>query len=120
MASWCAARRRALRRALIVAVSLNGTPALGCAGMTVEELAARLPGSARFDAGTDLLSPFLLLWRQRREESLPASPDGVAVFAAAGQPLVLAYRSGACLLGLLPARPDDVWRALRDQIGPIA
>lgn len=120
MASWRAVLRGAMTRALLVATSLITTPAVACTTMTVQELAGRLPSAARYEAGADLLPPFLLLWRRHRTDVLPARPDGVAVFAAAGEPLLLAYRSGDCLLGLLPTQPDEVWRALREQIGPIA
>lgn len=112
--------RGALARALVAAASFHAAPALACPTMTVAELADRLPGATRFEAGGELLPSFLLIWRQHRADALPTPPEGVAVFAPAGGPLLLAYRRGDCLLGLVPASPDEVWRTLREQIGPIA
>jgi hypothetical protein len=121
-ADWRAFWRGALARALLTATGLAATPAVaaGCAAMTVRELAERLPGAARHEASAELLPPLLLVWRRHRGEALPARPSGVAVFAEPGHPLLLAFRDGDCLLGLLPALPDEVWRTLREQVGPIA
>ena len=78
--------RRALPRALFIATSLTATPAVACPALTIAELAARLPGSHRFDFGPRELLPFLALWsenaprrpaRSRRTAS-PCSPARVA------------------------------------------
>lgn len=112
--------RDSLARALFIATSCTATSAIACPTMTVEALADRLPDARRFAVERALLAPLLSLWGKHRQEALPASPDSVAVFAATGQPLVLAFSSGTCLLGLLPTQRDELWRTLREQIGPIA
>jgi hypothetical protein len=120
MAIWRAVWRGFLARALFVAVSCTATPATACPTMTVEALANRLPDARRFAVESALLEPLLRLWGKHRREALPASLDKVEVFAATGHPLVLAFSSGSCLLGLLPTQRDELWRTLREQIGPIA
>jgi hypothetical protein len=120
MAIWRAIRCGSLARALFIAASCTATPAIACPTMTVEALADHLPDARRFAVERALLAPLLRLWGKHRGEALPASADSVAVFAATGQPLVLAYSSGTCLLGLLPTQRDELWRTLREQIGPIA
>ncbi len=121
MASWRAVRPRGIACASLIAASLIApAPAAACSAMTLQELEQHLPGASRYEAGSELLPSFLGLWRRHRSDALPAMPDGVAVFAAQGQPLLLAYRTGDCLLGLLPTLPEEVWRTLREQVGPVA
>ena len=112
--------RRALGRALFISTTLTATPVVACAGPSVDELAARLPGVDRFEFGSPLLAPFVALWLGHAAQPLPAEPDGVALFAPAQRPLLIAFRRAGCLLGLLPIAPAAVWQALRQQIGPIA
>lgn len=112
--------RRALPRALFIATSLTATPAVACPAMTIAELAARLPGSERFDFGPRELLPFLAMWGENSRDALPAPPDGVALFARDGRPILIAYGQAGCLLALLPTAPTDLWHALRRHVGPIA
>lgn len=120
MAIWRAIWRGSLARALFIATGCTATPAIACPTMTVEALADRLPDARRFAVERALLEPLLRLWGKHRREALPVGADSVAVFAVTGQPLVLAFSNGSCLLGLLPAQRDELWRTLREQIGPIA
>lgn len=121
MASWRAVGRCEIPCAALIAALLTTTaPASACSAMTVQELARRFPDAARHEAAAELLPALLGLWRRRRGDDLPAVPDGVAVFVARGQPLLLAFRTGDCLLGILLTPPDEVWRTLREQVGPVA
>lgn len=112
--------RRAFTRALFIATTLTATPAVACPALTVDELARQLPGVDRFDFGLTLLPPFLALWLERSGQALPEAPDGVALFAPAGRPLLIAFRHAGCLVALLPTPPAALWHAMREHIGPIA
>jgi hypothetical protein len=112
--------RRAFARALFIATSLTGTPAAACPALSVEDLADRLPEAKRFELDAPMLPPFLALWRQHRAVDLPERPDGIALFARKDKPLLVAFRRAGCLVGLLPTEPDELWRAMRQHIGPIA
>jgi hypothetical protein len=112
--------RRALPRALFVATSLTATPAGACPALSIGELAAKLPGSTRFDFGPAELPPFLALWAAKDRKALPLAPDGVALFARSGRPILIAYGRAGCLLALLPTPPAELWRALRLHLGPVA
>src|SRR5215204_1742525 len=85
------------------------TPALGCPALIVDELAAKLPAADRFEFGTAQLSPFLALWDEQSGTPLPAPPDGVALFASHGRPLLIAFRRADCPPG---AAADAPLRAL--------
>jgi hypothetical protein len=113
---WC----RALARALFLATSLTATPAGACPALSIEDFADRLPEAQRFELDAPMLPPFLALWRQHRAVDLPAIPDGVALFARKDRPFLVAFRHAGCLVGLLPAEPAELWRALLEHIGPIA
>lgn len=113
-------RRQALVRALLIATSLSTTPLAACPTLTVDELAAKLPGVARFEFDRAMLPPFLEMWADRSPRPLPAEPDSVALFAPRHRPLLIASRHAGCLLALLPTPPSVLWQALRQQIGPIA
>jgi hypothetical protein len=123
MPTWHAIWRGAFARACFIATSLTATPAVAataCPAVSVEDLARQLPEAGRYDFAPDMLRPFLVLWAQHRDVALPAPPDGVALFALEGSPLLIAFRRADCLVALLSARPDELWRALREQVGPIA
>jgi hypothetical protein len=112
--------RGALARALFVATTLTATPAVACEGMAAGDLARRLPEVRRHELEGSLVPPFVALGEELRGKALSAAPDGVAVFAAPGHPLLVAFRRGGCLLALLPIPPAELWRALRRHVGPIA
>jgi hypothetical protein len=113
---WC----RAFARALFIATSPTATPAAACPALSIEDLADRLPEAQRFELDAPMLPPFLALWRQHHAVDLPERPDGVALFARQDQPFLVAFRRAGCLVGLLPAEPAELWRALLQHIGPIA
>ena len=120
MPVWMYIWGRALPRALFIATSLTATPAVACPALTIAELAARLPGSDRFDFGPGELLPFMTLWGEQARDALPAPPDGVALFTRPGRPILIAYGQAGCLLALLPTPPADLWRALRLHVGRVA
>lgn len=111
---------RAFGRALFIATSLTATPLAACPVLTVDELAAMLPGVTRFELGPAMQPPFLKIWADQSTQELPVEPDGVALFAPHRRPLLIAFRHAGCLLALLPIAPSALWQALRQQIGPIA
>lgn len=117
---WMRLWRRALPRGLFVAITLTATPAGACSAMTVTELANRLSGSARYNLGASELPAFLALWGELARPDLPATPDGVVLFARPGRPILVGFRKADCLLALLPSPPAALWRALRRHVGPIA
>lgn len=121
--------RGSLARALFVATSCTATPAVAaaasaaaaCPSGSLADLARQLHGATRYQPGRELLPAFLSLLAAHGEGGPTASPDGVAVFApGAARPLVIAFTRQGCLVGVLPARPADLWRAMREQVGPIA
>ncbi len=112
--------RRVLVRALFIATSLTATPLAACPTLSVDELAAKLPGVTRFEFGAAMLPPFLKVWADRSIRKLPAEADSVALFAPRRRPLLIAFHHAGCLLALLPTTPSALWQALRQQIGPIA
>lgn len=118
--SWLRHWRRALPRGLFVAIAFTATPAGACPALTVGELADRLPGSQRYDFAGPAIAPFLDLWAEGGGRSLPAMPDGVALFVRPDRPLLVAFRRTGCLVALLPSRPADLWRAMRRRFGEIA
>jgi hypothetical protein len=109
-----------LARALFAATTLTVTPAVACEGMAAGDLARRLPDARRHELEGSLLPPLVAIWEELRGKALPAAPDGVAVYAAPGRPLLVAFRHDGCLLALLPIPPAELWRAMRRHVGPIA
>jgi hypothetical protein len=120
MLTWHAIWRGALARALFIATSLTATPAVACPRLGIEDLARQLPRADRFEFEAPQLRPFLALWQEHRGVALPERPDGVALFATKGQPLLIAFRRAGCLIAALPAQPAELWQAMRRHIGPIA
>ena len=114
--------RRGLRLALglLAGALLTARPAAACDLMTADTLAARLTDAARYEYRGEAMRPFVVLWQAHRPAPFPVRPDAVAVYAAEGRPLLLAYRHKDCLLGLLPVAREEVWTALRRLVGPIA
>ncbi|MEK0081730.1 hypothetical protein [Benzoatithermus flavus] len=122
MPIWHAIWRDAFVRASFIATVLTASPAIAasCPLLSVEDLAEKLPAADRFEFETGMLRPFLALWAQHHDAPLAAPPDGVALFAFRGRPLLIAFRRAGCLVALLPAEPAELWQALREHIGPIA
>jgi len=123
MPTWRAVWRGSLARALLLTASCTTTPAAAtssCPSLTLTWLARELPGAARYELRGELFPPLVNLWERQRGQPLPTNPDGIAIFAREGQPLLIAFQQAGCLIGLLPTPPAEVWRALRDEIGPIA
>jgi len=112
--------RAALARALFIATTLTATPAVACEGMAAGDLARRLPDAQRHELEGSVLPPLVALREELRGQALPTAPDGVAVFAVPGRPLLVAFRRDGCLLALLPIPPAELWRAMRRHVGPIA
>ena len=120
MPAWMRIWGRALPRALFIATSLTATPAVACPALTIAELAARLPGSRPVRLRPARAAAVPALWGEHARDALPAPPDGVALFARPGRPLLIAYGQAGCLLALLPTPPADLWRAMRLHVGRVA
>jgi hypothetical protein len=116
--------RRGLRLALgfLVGAVLAARPAVACAPMPAATPQAGVAGGvARYEFRDAAMLPFLALWHAHRPAPLPAAADRVTVFAARdGRPLLLAYQSRGCLVGLLPVARAEVWAALLRLVGPVA
>lgn len=115
--------RPAARALLLVAALLLATrpaQAGACESPPVEALVAGLPEAARHELAGEIVTSFVALWLAHRPAPLPGSPDRVVVFAVAGRPLLVAYASKGCVLGLLPVARDELWATLRRTVGPVA
>lgn len=116
----CAMLRRASARALFIATSLTATPATACELMPAQTLSERLADAQRFTFGPGRLLPFLALWYQHQPADLPDVPDTAAVYAGRGEMLVITFERDGCVLAALPVPEAELWRALREHVGPIA
>jgi len=106
---------------LLAALPARGEPATAtrlCPGITVARFEQRFPEPVqRFDFEHALLDPFVELWRAGRRPTLPLPPERVTVYALPGKPLVIGYRSGDCLVGLLTVERQRLWQWLRPRVG---
>ena len=110
------------------ALAADGSPAGGvpaaaaspaaCRGVALERFEQGLPADTRrYAVGAHLASPFAELWNKARRPDLTAVPDAVTIYARGSQPLLIAYRTGHCVLAVVTLPRDRLWRVLREELG---
>ena len=78
-----------------------------CRGVDVERFEQGLPvDTRRYAVGAHLASPFAELWDKARRPDLTAVPDAVTIYARGSQPLLIAYRTGHCVLAVVTLPRD--------------
>lgn len=89
-----------------------------CAGVAIALFERRFPDHVRrYAFGPAMLGPFIELWRSEHRPDLPSSPEQVMIYAVSGQPLVIGYQKGDCIMALLSVERQRLWRWLRPRIG---
>jgi hypothetical protein len=89
-----------------------------CPGIAVALFEQRLPSRVRRYAFEHrLLKPFLELWQSGRRPALPARPERVMVYSMPGQPFLVGYQSGACVIASLSVDRERLWQWLGPRIG---
>lgn len=97
-----------------------------CRGVVLEHFERNLPADTRrYAIGAHMAQPFATLWDRARRpprsgtrpRSVAAMPDAVTVYAQGSQPLLIAYRTGNCVLAVLTLPRNQLWRLLRERLG---
>jgi len=89
-----------------------------CPGIAVARFEEQLPSRVRrYAFEHSLLKPFIELWRSGRRPNLPASPERVMVYSVPGQPFLIGYQSGACVIASLAVERERLWQWLGPRIG---
>ena len=68
-----------------------------------------------FDHG--MLEPFLQLWHAAHRPDLPLPLERVTVYALPGQPFLIGYQSGDCVIAFLAIDRQRLLKLLRPRIG---
>jgi hypothetical protein len=64
-----------------------------------------------------MLEPFLQLWQAGHRPDLPLPLERVTVYALPGQPFLIGYQSGQCVIAFLAIDRQRLLKVLRPQIG---
>jgi hypothetical protein len=89
-----------------------------CPGIGVARFEEQLPTKVqRYAFEQALLKPFVDLWRSGSRPNLPASPERVMVYSVPGQPFLIGYQSGSCVIASLAVERERLWRWLGPRIG---
>lgn len=121
-------RRRAALFVLALLALSSPAVAAGaepCQGVTLTRFEERLPAATRrYVVGVELALPFAELWERARRlragVARPrgrAIPDAVTVYARQDRPLLVAYRTGGCVLSVVVVKRDQLWRVLAAHAG---
>lgn len=89
-----------------------------CPGIVRSLFEARFPFQVEryaFDHG--MLEPFLQLWQAGHRPDLPLPLERVTVYALPGQPFLIGYQSGECVIAFLAIDRQRLLKVLRPQIG---
>jgi len=89
-----------------------------CPGIVQSVFEARFPHQVKryaFDHG--MLEPFLQLWQAGHRPDLPLPLERVTVYALPGQPFLIGYQSGQCVIAFLAIDRQRLLKVLRPQIG---
>ena len=89
-----------------------------CPGIVRSAFEARFPRQVEryaFDQG--MLEPFLQLWQAGHRPDLPLPLERVTVYALPGQPFLVGYQSGECVIAFLAIDRQRLLKVLRPQIG---
>jgi len=108
----------ALLRPIEVTAAPEALTPTGCPGIVLSLFEARFPHPVEryaFDRG--MLEPFLQLWQAGQRPDLPLPLERVTVYALPGQPLLVGYQSGDCLIAFLAIDRQRLLNLLRPRIG---
>ena len=89
-----------------------------CPGIAQSAFEARFPRQVEryaFDQG--MLEPFRQLWQAGHRPDLPLPLERVTVYALPGQPFLIGYQSGECVIAFLAVDRQRLLKLLRPQIG---
>lgn len=89
-----------------------------CPGVKLALFEQRVPEQVeRYPFDSSMLEPFVALWRAGRRPELPVRPERVTVYAVPGQPFLVGYQSGDCVIAVLTVDRQRLLRLLRPRIG---
>ena len=100
------------------AAARDGQPAQACPGIATSLFEQRFPEQvARYAFDHAMLEPFVELWHSGRRPDLPLPPERVTVYAVPGQPFLVGYQSGECMIAFLAVDRDRLLHLLRPRLG---
>jgi hypothetical protein len=89
-----------------------------CPGVAVTSFEQRLPDRAkRYAFEHAMLKPFVDLWQSGQRPALPVRPERVMVYSVPGQPFLIGYQNGACVIASLAVDRERLWQWLGPRIG---
>ena len=101
-----------------VSATLEAPAHPACPGIARSAFEARFPHQVEryaFDHG--MLEPFLQLWQAGHRPDLPLPLERVTVYALPGQPFLIGYQSGECVIAFLAIERQRLLKVLRPRIG---
>jgi hypothetical protein len=103
---------------LAPAVAQQDKATRACPGIDVAAFERRVPDQVhRYAFEHAMLEPFVQLWRSGQRPNLPLRPERVTVYALPGQPFLVGYQSGDCVIALLTVERERLLRLLRPELG---
>ena len=101
-----------------VAATLEAPAHPACPGIARSAFEARFPHQVeRYAFDHAMLEPFLQLWQAGRRPDLPLPLERVTVYALPGQPFLIGYQSGECVIAFLAVERQRLLKVLRPRIG---
>ena len=89
-----------------------------CPGIVQSAFEARFPHQIeRYAFDREMLEPFLQLWQAGHRPDLPLPLERVTVYALPGQPFLIGYQSGECVIAFLAVDRQRLLKVLRPRIG---
>jgi hypothetical protein len=89
-----------------------------CPGIVQSLFDARFPHEVeRYAIDRALLEPFLQLWQSGHRPDLPLPLERVTVYALPGQPFLVGYQSGDCVIAFLAIDRRRLLELLRLRLG---
>jgi hypothetical protein len=108
----------ALLRSTDVATAAQAPGRPGCPGIVASLFEARFPHPVeRYAFDHARLEPFLQLWQSGHRPDLPLPLERVTVYALPGQPFLVGYQSGDCVIAFLAIDRQRLIKLLRPTIG---
>jgi len=89
-----------------------------CPGIEISLFEQRVPEQIhRYAFDRTMLEPFVQLWHATRRPDLPLRPEKVTVYALPGQPFLIGYQHGDCVMAFLAVERQRLLQLLRPRIG---
>ena len=89
-----------------------------CPGIAISLFEQRVPEEIhRYAFDRTMLEPFVQLWHAARRPDLPLRPERVTVYALPGQPFLIGYEHGDCVIAFLAVERQRLLQLLRPRIG---